>query len=105
MSEEGGLEEVEESLRAAASCSCKRATVACNCCSCTSCVSARARCCYSSACKRWHSAQGLATASVMLLFYALAASPARLFPQNAPNDYHWESKIIFVCEQLRHIQP
>src|SRR5436305_1002702 len=45
MSEEGGLEEVEESFRAAASCCCSSRTV---CCTCSSCC-----------CKRRHPAQFL----------------------------------------------
>src|SRR5579883_1427613 len=63
MSDEGGLEEVEESLRAAASCSCRRATVACNC-------SSSTRCCSTCACKRWQPAQGLAAPSAMPSFYS-----------------------------------
>ena len=59
MSEEGGLEEVEESLRAAASCSSRRVTAACNCSSC--------------ACNRWHPAQGFVAASAMLTFYSRPA--------------------------------
>src|SRR3954468_1301306 len=86
MSEEGGLEEVEESLRAAASCSCSPATVASN--------------CSSLACKRWHSAQGVAAASVMLLFYAPSARPARFFRRISPYNTYWECELKCARERL-----
>src|SRR5262245_42511984 len=67
MSEEGGLEEVEESLRAEASCSCRRATVACR-------ASIWTHCASSCSCKRWHPGQGLAASSAILWVYDLCAS-------------------------------
>src|SRR3954469_8845288 len=107
MSEEGGLEEVEESLRAAASCSSRRATVACNCCTCSRCVSCSVRCasnwarCFStSARKRWHSAQGVVAASVMLLFYAPSARSARFFRRISPYSTYWECELKCARERL-----
>src|SRR5689334_21408612 len=63
MSEEGGLEEVEESLRAEASCSWRRETIACNC-------SSWMRCCSSCSCNRWHPSQLFVASSAMLTFYS-----------------------------------
>src|SRR5512135_2539307 len=59
MSEEGGLEEVEESLRAAASCRCNWATVARR-------VSNAAREASTSACNRWQLVQGGIVSIVMV---------------------------------------
>src|SRR5262245_15314837 len=78
MSEEGGKDEVEESLRAQASCSCSCATVAWRASSCTR----RASSC---SCKRWHSGQGGAAALAMPSFYASLA-PLALPCERAPSE-------------------
>src|SRR5260370_29390201 len=62
MSEEGGLDEVEEFLRAAASCSRNRAISACK----------ESTC----ACNRWQPAHAFWAAVSILLFYVLIDSPA-----------------------------
>jgi hypothetical protein len=62
MSEEGGLEDVEESLRAAANCSWSWATAA--------------RKDWISSCKRWHPGQGVAVSAPILSFYDLPVRPA-----------------------------
>src|SRR5262245_13550536 len=67
MSEEGGLEEVEESLRAVTSCCSRRETVAVRVTNSARCCSSKTRCSSSCACNSWQWGQEGAAASAMPL--------------------------------------